>query len=96
MRGAPSGHPASPRPTSRSALPVGSAEDEVHSLRAYKGTASDGTPVFITRWKPTAEAIERMIDTGELWLWTYGTAFPPVLLDVEPPTFIQGDPEDEA
>ncbi len=60
--------------------PPGVDLDDVLCLSVYRGAMSDGTPVVISCWKPTAEEWAEMQRTGRVWLLIQGQTMPPATL----------------
>lgn len=54
-------------------------------VHAWKGQTSDGHPVTITAWAPTAEERVKLAMGEPLYLWVYGEAMPPVGLSTDDP-----------
>lgn len=69
--------------------PEGMTEDEVHSLRAYKGFGQ-----VITCWKPTVEELLEIQQTGRVWLRVMGDTMPPAALSGLNPWRATGEGED--
>lgn len=60
--------------------PPGSTEDEVGSLFTYTGHG-----MVISKWKVSAEELEAIQATGEVWLVVSGASMPPVILQTDNP-----------
>lgn len=48
-------------------------------LVAAKSVDSTGMPFVISRWKLSKEELERINETGELWLCIMGAGMPPIM-----------------
>jgi hypothetical protein len=53
-------------------------------LPAYRGV-TDGTPLMISCWRPTAEELAEIHRTGHVWLLVFGQDHPVVHLAGESP-----------
>lgn len=65
--------------------PEGMTEDEVRTLRVWRGTDEDMLPVVISCWKPTQEEIDEIQKTGRVWLRLYGQSMPPAAIQGHSP-----------
>lgn len=65
--------------------PKGKTEDEVGTLRVFRGESADGQKVVISKWKLTKEEVAHLLAGECLYLWVYGETMPPVALDTESP-----------
>lgn len=43
----------------------------------------DGHPVIVSRWRPTAEELERLNAGAAVALWVFDAGMPPVALEVD-------------
>ena len=55
--------------------PEGMTEDQVTSIRAFRGFGQ-----VITCWKPTFDELAEIQKTGRVWLRVLGEVMPPVLI----------------
>lgn len=63
------------------APPEGVSEDEVGTLRVWKGSGTSGEgSIVISCWKPTQEELEEIQRTGRVWLWIMGKTMPPAFV----------------
>ena len=60
--------------------PAGQTEDDVGSLNAYRGPVDSGRICVISCFKPTAEELKEISQTGRVWLVVSGSKMPPVAL----------------
>ena len=60
--------------------PPGMTEDEVFTLRVWKGQYDDGTPIVISCWRPTQAELDEINRTGRVWLEVMGNTMPPAML----------------
>lgn len=58
--------------------PAGMTEDQVHTLRVFRGADTSGQPVVISCFKLAAEELAEVNRTGRVWLGVLGTSMPPV------------------
>lgn len=52
------------------------------------------TPVIISKWKLTPEELQKVNETGEIWLSVVGQGMPPVCLMVDYPFIFKDQLED--
>jgi hypothetical protein len=64
--------------------PAGMSEAEVYSLIAAQITYN-GLPAIVTCWKPTAEQLEHIKDTGRVWVMLMGRSMQPICLSSQNP-----------
>ncbi len=57
--------------------PVGMSENEVYSLVAAR-IFYNGQPAVVTCWKPTAEQLEHIKETGRVWVMLMGQSMQPI------------------
>lgn len=69
--------------------PQGMSEGEVFSLCAARIRWGDEIAV-LTCWKPTQAQLDRIRETGRVWLSVMGHSMPPVALTSEKPTNFPG------
>lgn len=60
--------------------PRGLGEDDVTSLRVWRGSYEDSQPVVISCWKPTRAELDEIERTGRVWLHIWGATMPPALV----------------
>lgn len=68
--------------------------DNCSDVHAWKGRTSDGQPVTITAWTPTAEERVKLAMGEPLYLWIYGDGMPPVALSAADP--FEANPDDSS
>jgi hypothetical protein len=56
---------------------------ECHALPITRSDAN-GCPVMVSFWRPSADELADLAAGGAVALWIYGSAHPPVSLQVEP------------
>lgn len=55
-------------------------------LNVWKGNDNDGTPLIISKWKPTDEEKDMLLsEDGFVYLTIVGNSMPPVGLSIESP-----------
>lgn len=65
--------------------PADMTEEQCGDLPVHRGAFPDGTPCIISCWKVTPEDLERIKETGEVWLSIVGSGMPPVSVFTENP-----------
>lgn len=54
--------------------------DQCDPLSVWRGPSTNGFPVVITCWKPTAEELAEINRTGRVWAMITGHSMPPMCL----------------
>lgn len=72
--------------------PASMTEDECASLPVFR---CEQPRVFISRWQPTVDDLERLVRGEPIWIHVYGDGHPPVAVSTEdpwrePPETIEG------
>ena len=60
--------------------PPDMTEEECDPLSVWRGVDTNGNPLVVSCWKPTAEELEEIIRTKRVWLIITGQTMPPSLL----------------
>lgn len=71
--------------------PPGLTEDQVHSLRVFKGHDQNGFFHVVSCWRVTPEEIEKIKETGRVWMISLG-GMAPVRLTADKPEMEQLPP----
>ena len=59
--------------------------EECEPINIAQGITTDGNPIIITCWKPTAEELEEINRTKRVWCFHYGNYLQPhILLGLNP------------
>lgn len=66
--------------------PQGISEDDVSSLRVWRGLCGNQR-VVISCWRPTRAEMDEIARTGRVWLYMWGDTMPPALVSGDPPMF---------
>ena len=64
--------------------PDGLSEDEVHTVRAFRGVDEAGHTCVVTCWRATPEEIQQIARTGRVWMVSL-SGMMPVKLQAEKP-----------
>jgi len=59
--------------------------DNVSDLPCFYGKNAQDQPVIVSCFKLTKEELEKINETGVIWLHVLGSTQPPVAIDVENP-----------
>jgi hypothetical protein len=62
-----------------------------HVLEIEDQVLGNGLPAMISLWTPTKDELDALIKGGSVRLHVYGTAHPPVWVDVEPAPCVRND-----
>jgi hypothetical protein len=65
---------------------------ECMDLKVWKGNQQDGTPVIISKWKPSKEDLEELNKGGDVYLYIIGNGMPPVSLQCNNPFYFLDNP----
>lgn len=72
-------YPITFHPNERVLSPPPGQHEEISCLRVVDITYADGTPGCISCWQLTAEDIQRIQETGKLYICVLGRSQPPIL-----------------
>lgn len=75
-------------------LPPPGCVEPVDELPVHIGNTTDGYPRVVSCWRLTRPELEKLMETGVIWLIAIGTTHPPVYLDVNRP-FVEPSPKQE-
>ena len=65
--------------------PKGKTEDEVYTIRAWRGFTDKRDPLTIVCFKPTSDEIDEIRRTGRVWVSMMTHTMPPIGLIAEHP-----------
>ena len=70
-------------------------EENVHTLWCWRGTYGDGTPGFVSAWRPTPEELVRLNLGEPIFLSILGASLPPHVFTLYNPLEPQPTKEEE-
>ena len=65
---------------------------ECQPLKVWQGNQQDGTPVIISKWKPSEADLIELNNGGFIYQYIIGTSLPPTHLCCENPFYYQDNP----